>query len=304
MKATIFTILCLFLLTGGQSKKDVFLDITKKYLPDTYEVLENYDEATVAIVAVGDSLQNYFWKYPTVIHEAFHVFGWALNGDNPADPYFRYRMNDTLTINVRKFNSIASRQIDAFVPKRDKTMLFAYNTYINTPDTNLVTQQFDFMGLLEEFTASFQSLKAYNALYYFLEHTYDGNTPMVWIKYLSNGGSDIYITNQFRLFISWYLQYCKNYKPELFETIASDPDIKRLYKFIETQSDSLIKSCLNNRNRVLEQINPLTVRDDIYIRLKTNLSAGYGIDDHMKDLAITDSLLRRPEHNILNVLRQ
>jgi hypothetical protein len=291
-------------LTGRQSKKDIFLDITKKYLPDNYEVLKNYDEASVDFIAVGDSLQDYFWKYPTVIHEAFHVFGWTLNSNTPTDPYFRYRINDSLTITTWKFNSIPARQIDAFVPKRDKTKLFAYDTYINSSDTSHVTQQFGFIGLLEEFVASYQSLKAYNALYYFLEHTYDWNKPMVWIKYLSHGGSDIYATNQFRLFISWYLQYCKKYKPEVFHQIANDSGIKRLYTFIEKQSASLIKSFLNNRNIVLEQIKPLTVRDDIYISLKTDLSAGYGIDDHIINLAITDSMLREPQHNILNVLRQ
>lgn len=289
--------------TVPPTKKEVLLDITKNYLPDNYLVLKNYDEGTIDFLANGDSLKDYFFDYPTIIHEAFHVFGWTINSPFDTDTLFRYRLNDSLTINVRRFTSIPSRQIDPFVPKRNKNLLFAYDTYINSADSNHVTQQKGFIGLLEEYTASFQSLKAYSASFYFLRDTFGWKAPLIWIKYLSNSGSDIYSINQFRLFISWYLQYCKIKRPELYRRIVSDQNIKRLYKHIEMQSKELIKTFLKNRNEILNRIQSTTTREDIYIKLKAENSMGYGIDDHINNLRITDSLLKRPEHLILNSLR-
>ncbi|MEO6228600.1 MAG: hypothetical protein ABIP10_00665 [Ferruginibacter sp.] len=305
MKVQLFIIFFLTtLLTGHPSKKDVLLDITKKYLPDNYSVLKNYDASTVDFLAREDSLQDYFLNYPTIIHEAFHVFGFTINSPFDNDSLYRYRLNDTLTIAVRKFKSIPSRQIDKSISIRDKKLLFAYDTYINSIDSNHVTQQNGFIGLLEEYTASFQSLKAYTVSYNFLRDSFGWNNPRIWIKYLSNSGSDTYSTNQFKLFISWYLQYCKTHNPDLYKRITGDKNIRSLYTHIETHSQELIKTFLINRIEILNRLKPFTIREDIYIKLKSDLSFGYGIDDHIKNLELTDSLLRKPEHTILNALRQ
>lgn len=258
------------------------LDITKKYMPDNYAVLKNYDASTVDFLAREDSLQDYFLEYPTIIHEAYHAFGFTINSPFGNDTLYRYRLNDTLTIAVRKFKSIPSRQIDKSVPLRDKKLLFAYDTYINSTDSNLVTQQNGFIGLLEEYTASFQSLKAYTFSYNFLRDSFGWNSPRIWIKYLSNSGSDIYSTNQFRLFISWYLQYCKANNLSLYKRITDDKNIKTLFRHIETNSQELIRTFLINRAEILNRLKPVTIRKDIYIYLKTDPSFGYGIDDHIK----------------------
>lgn len=300
----LITIFLTAILTEHSSKKDVLLDITKKYLPDNYAVLKNYDASTVDFLAREDSLQDYFLNYPTIIHEAYHAFSFTINSPFDNDTLYRYRLNDTMTIAIRKFKSIPSRQLDKSVPLSDKKLLFAYDTYINSTDSNHVTQQNGFIGLLEEYTASFQSLKAYTYSYNFLRDSFGWNNPQIWIKYLSNSGSDIYSTNQFRLFISWYLQYCKANKPDLYQRITGDKHIKRLFRHIETNSKELIKTFIINRAEILNRLKPFTIRKGIYIYLKNDLSFGYGIDDHIKNLELTDSLLRRPEHALLNELRQ
>jgi hypothetical protein len=289
---------------GDHSKKNILVDITKKYLPENYEVLKNYDSVTINFLAREDSLQDYFLDYPTIIHEAYHSFGFTINSPFDSDTIYKYRLNDTLIVAVRKFKSIPSRDINKSILLREKKLLTAYNTYINSGDPNLVTQQNGFIGLLEEYTASFQSLKAYTVSYNFLRDSFGWDNPRIWIKYLSHSGSEIYSINQFKLFISWYLQYCKANNTNLYRQIVSDKNIRSLYRHIETNSQQLIKTFLKNRVEILNRLKPFTTRDGIFIKLKNDMSFGYGIDDHINNLELTDSLLAKPEHAILDVLRQ
>ncbi len=90
----------------------------------------------------------------------------------------------------------------------------------------------------------------------------------------------------------------------MYKRITGDKNIKSLYTHIETISQELIETFLINRAEILNRLKPFTIREDIYIKLKSDLSFGYGIDDHIKNLECTDSLLRKPEHRILNELRQ
>ncbi len=270
-------------------------------MPDNYIVLKNYDEATVDFLAVGDSLQEYIFDFPTVIHEGFHVFEHGIN--SYSDTIRHYRLDDTTTIGIKKFNSFPSRRLNEFVPASIQKEVFRYDTYINSEDTNNGTQQDGFLGLLEEYSAYYQGLKAYASTYYFLKDTFGWTKPQVWIDYLNKSGSEIYSINEFKLFISWYLQYSKSKRPDIYEKIISDINIKRLYTKIDTNSKNLINAFLNNRNQILSKLKPYTVMESGSIKV-TGTEIGYDIDDHTKKLEKTQQLLDDPKNKILNQLRE
>ena len=282
------------------SKKEVLLNITKKYLPDNYILLENYDEETVNFLAPGDSLEDYIFDFPTIIHEGFHDFGDKIN--SYSDTIRRYRLDDTTTIGIRKFTSFPSRKINEIVPSYIQKQIFRYDTYINSPDTNLGTQQNGFLGLLEEYSAYYQDLKAYTSTYFFLKDTFGWKKPKVWVEYL-NKGSVIYSINEFKLFLSWYLQYSKSKHPDIYKKIISDVNIKRLYTKIEVNAHKLLFTFLNNRQQILSKIKPFTVRENGFIRI-TGTDYGYGIDDHIKMLTRTQQILGDPKNDILKHLRE
>ena len=83
-------------------KKEQLLAITKKYLPDNYDVLAKYHFTTINFMAHGDSLKDYFVNYPTIIHEGFHTYELSLNA-SPDDPFRHYRLNDTLTVSINSW---------------------------------------------------------------------------------------------------------------------------------------------------------------------------------------------------------
>lgn len=285
----------------NQQKKDIFLDITKKYFPENYVLLSGYDEAAINTLTEGDSLQDYFLYYPTIIHEAFHVYKHTIN---PFSDTFRvYRLDDTLNISMKYFTTFPSKKLNDFVKTELRTKIFRYETYIDSKDPDLVTQQDGFFGLLEEYTAYYQSLKAFTSSFYFLRDTFGWNRSLVWIKYLNEKGSEIYAINEFKLFFSWYLQYAKLKNPRIFKELISDKNIKLLFSKIETNSQIIINTFLENRDEIIRNIQPYTEIRNGFIQL-TGVDHGYGIDEHIKNLRLTDSLLKEPGNNILEKLRQ
>lgn len=302
MKLLLTTILFFgFLSDNYPTKKDILLTITKKYLPDNFAVLKNYDEATINMLAEGDSLQNYIFYYPTVVHEGFHVFGHTIN--SYSDTLRHYRIDDTTTIAIKKFSSFPSKLLNGFVPLSLQKQIFRYDTYINSLDSNNGTQQNGFLGLLEEYTAYYQSLKAYTTTYYFLKDTFGWTKPQIWIDYLNIEGSEIYSINEFKLFFSWYLQYSKKIRPDIYNKITTDKNIKSLYTKIEIGSQQLITDFLKHRIEILTKIKPETEMNDGFIKLK-GTDNGFGIDEHIKKLELTDKLLKDPKNKILDQLRE
>lgn len=299
----VFILIFSFYSIGTASKKETLLGITKKYLPDNYVVLENYDDATINFLAEGDSVQDYFINYPTIIHEAFHVYEHSINSYK--DSLRLYRLDDTLTIAIKKFNSFPSHQLNNIVPASLRIKVFRYDTYINSKDMNDGTQQSGFLGLLEEYAAYYQSLKAYTASFYFLQDSFGWNNPLIWVKYLNVAGSEIYAINEFKLFFSWYLQYSKIKRPDIFKKITSDRNIRLLFRHVEKNSRKLVSEFLKNRTQILKLIKPVTEIKDGFIYLKGEYNGyGYGIDEHIKNLEFTESLLSKPEHRVLQLLRQ
>lgn len=290
-----------FLYSDPTNKKDVLLSITKKYLPDNYVVLKNYDTATVNFLAQGDSLEDFIFEFPTIIHEGYHVFEFSIN--SYSDTIRHYRLDDTTTIGVRKFKSFPCRQLNNFVPPSIQKKIFRYDTYINSEDTLHDTQQNGFLGLLEECSAYYQSLKACNATYYFLKDTFGWTKPQVWIDYLNKSGSEIYSINEFKLFFSWYLQYSKLKRPDIYKKIVSDASIKKLYTKIDVNSRLLVNTFLTNRKIILTNLKPYTIMENGSIKV-TGTDISYEIDDHIKMLNMTQQLLNDPKNRILNLLRE
>jgi len=283
------------------SKKQQLLTVTQKYLPDNYIVLQKYDEATVNFLASGDSLPEFIMNYPTIIHEGFHVFEMTMNSFT--DSLRRYRLDDTTIISVRRFSSFPSRVINSIVPADVQKKVFRYDTYINSIDDHLDTQRDGFLGILEEFAAYYQSLKAYTCTYYFLKDSFAWSKPKIWLKYLNNEGSEIYAINEFKLFIAWYLRYAKQNRPDIYNLITGDEHIKAIFTKITSNSDELILTFLKNRTDILTGIKPFTRKVNGYLQLVSD-GTGYGIDDHIIKLQLTERLLAEPENDILDKLKQ
>src|SRR5258705_6333106 len=157
------------------SKKQQLLLLSKKYFPENYIVLKEYDEATINEQANGDSLNEFIADVPTIVHEGYHHYQ-GLHSSY-FDASVLYRVNDTLSFSVKNFKTFPAREINSIVPAATRKKIFRYDTYISAKDKYLVTQQFGILGLLEECIAYYHSFSTGVSLFNYYKDTYGWKDP-------------------------------------------------------------------------------------------------------------------------------
>ena len=67
------SVLFILLMTPG-TKKEQLLLLSKKYFPENYAVLKEYDEKAINEQARGESLKEFIPDVSTIVHEAYHHY--------------------------------------------------------------------------------------------------------------------------------------------------------------------------------------------------------------------------------------
>lgn len=279
------------------SKKESLLEICRQYFPENYVLLEEYQEVFVNHLAKGDSLGDYIFGLTTIMHEAYHVYEFH---HNPATDSIRsFRLNDTLSVAVTKFKSFPCIELNNVVSAKDQSGIFRYNTYINNKDISHDSQQNGFLGLLGEFVAYYQEFKTYNAMFGFLKEHYAWRNAELWRRYLCEISSVKYSLYEFRLFVSWYLQYAKARHPEIYQRIITDRQIQKLYTHITGENESMIRQVEINRREIVSNLGQkIKIHNDFLTVVENGNSNGL----HDIQMQQTISLLSAPEHLILKKL--
>lgn len=276
------------------SKKENFIIISKKYFPDNYILLKDYPETFVNFLAKGDSLSDYVFGLCTIVHEAFHLYG--TNHNSSSDTVRWYRIDDTLNIPVKRFNSFPCIELNNISSLADRQKTFRYNTYINNRDQNNGTQHYGFLGLLEEYVAYYEDFKTYNAIFPFLRDNFGWKNPEIWRKYLCENGSVKYSLSEFKLYISWYLQYSKSKHPDTYKRIIKDKNIRKIFNFIDKEYGKLTEEYEINRKNILKELEgSIKIQNGFLLVIKSGNSNGLH-DFETKNLI---TILAKPEHKIL-----
>jgi hypothetical protein len=274
-------------------KKEKLLSITARYFPGNYTIIENCSSNDVGFFAKSDSFENYFFDFTDVIHEGYHIYSRRLVSED----FFKYRLNDKLTIGTKRFESFPAITISDMVPMKFQTGRL--HPYIF--GKNGGTQGNGFLGILEEYVAYFQGLKTYTGSFYFLRDSFQFSTPAIWFDYL-NKVSYVPAVNEFKLFISWYLQYAKQHDDALFQRIVQDKGIKQLFTHVEDESQRLIDEYLLHRLFIIKTIKPFIEKAVGEQRAKYEKILA-GSNNILLELFYIDNLLKQKEHQILDLLR-
>jgi hypothetical protein len=289
----------LFISTPFISKKQQLLLLSKKYFPENYTVLKEYDESAINEMAEGDSLNEYIADVPTIVHEGYHIY----QGFHSSyfDASVLYRINDTLSFSVRNFKTFHAREMNSIVPAATRKKIFRYDTYISAKDKYLVTQQFGILGLLEECIAYYHSFSTGVSLFNYYKDTYGWKNPDAWISYLSNMASYRYSILEFELFISWYMQYAKTYYPKTYRDIVNNAGLKKLFIFLDEENARLTLLYDQHRATILKQFGErMQVRGNFIFNTASHSGKGL-YDNEVNDMT---TLLQKPEHKVLNELRR
>lgn len=289
----------IFVAASFLTKKQQLLQLCQKYFPENYTVLKEYDEATINEQAHGDSLNDFIPDVSTIVHEGYHHYQ-GLHSSY-YDASVLYRINDTLSFTVKNFKTFPANEINNIVPVATRKKIFRYDTYINTKEKLLVTQQFGILGLLEECIAYYLSFSTEVSLFNYYKDSYGWKDPDAWITYLSNMASYRYSILEFKLFISWYMQYAKIKYPKTYRDIISNTGLKKLFVFLDSANTRLTLLYDQHRSAILKQFGE---RMQIRGNFIYNTSSHYGkglYDNEVQDMT---ALLQKPEHRMLNGLRK
>jgi len=289
----------LFISAPFISKKQQLLLLSKKYFPENYTVLKEYDESDINEMAEGDSLNEFIADVPTIVHEGYHHY----QGFHSSyfDASVLYRINDTLSFSVKNFKTFPAREINSIVPAATRKKIFRYDTYISAKDKYLVTQQFGILGLLEECIAYHHSFSTGVSLFNYYKDTYGWKNPDAWIGYLSHMASYRYAVTEFELFISWYMQYAKTYYPKTYRDIINNEGLKKLFVFLDSENNRLTSLYNRHRSTILTQFGERLQVSGNFI-FNTASHSGKGLYD--TEVQEMTDLLQKPEHRILKELRK
>lgn len=289
----------LLFVPGPVSKKEQLLQLSKRYFPESFTVLKEYDEAEINSLVQGDSLKQFLGDIATVVHEGWHSY----QGHHSSyyDTAVLYRINDTLIFGVKNFKTFPANKINDIVPSETRKKIFRYDTYVNAKDKFNVTRQYGVLGLLEEAVAYYHSFATDIALFNYYKDSFGWKDPTPWLEWLGNIGSYRYAITEFELFISWYMQYAKTKYPQAYKDIVSNAGLKKLFLFLEKENTRLTTLYNQNREAILKQFDGRLYMENNYIYDSRTLS-GKGVFD--KEVNDMNKLLAQPEHRVLSELRK
>jgi hypothetical protein len=290
----------LFISAPPISKKQQLLLLSKKYFPENYTVLKEYDEASINDLAHGDSLKDYISDVSTIVHEGYHEYQ-SLHSSY-YDSSVLYRINDTLSFSVRNLKTFPSVELNNIVSASVRKKVFRYDTYVGTKDKYLVTQQFGILGLLEESIAYYHSFSTEVSLFNYYKDSFAWKNPDAWINYFSITGAFRYAIAEFELFISWYLQYAKTHYPKTYRDIINNKGLKDLFIFLHNENIRLTAQYDTNRAIILRELKDKVMIMDNFIISGGPKYSGKGLFD--TEVQEMNDLLKNPEHKILEELRK
>ncbi|MBS1759192.1 MAG: hypothetical protein JST23_03630 [Bacteroidetes bacterium] len=287
-----------FLLAPLLSKKEQLLRMSKKYLPEYYAVIKESDDQLINQYATKDSLKYFLEEIPTIVHELWHNY--QSTHFSYQDTVIQFRINDTLKLKIKNFKTFPSNRINSIVPAATRKNIFRYDTYVNAKSKYHVTQQFGIFGLLEEALAYYHSYHTTLLLFNYYADTYGWKNPEPWVDWLSNNASIRFSIAEFKLFISWYLQYAQKHEPDVFKNLKSSKGLKDIFQFLESEENKMNTLYVQYRNDIINKLNgKLYIEGDFVYNKATR--QGKGMYD--EDLKKINTLLAAPEHKILDLLR-
>jgi len=245
----IFSISLFLFASPLPGKKEQLLQICSKYFPEYYAVIKEYDQQHINEIIEGTSVNKSLGDIATVVHEAWHTY--ESEHYNYDDPEMVFRINDTFHLRMNTFKTFPSNYVNSIVPATVKKKVFRYNTYVGSHDKYLVTQQYGILGLLEEAIAYYHSFNTDIALFKYLAEKEGWQHSQPWMNWLGQIASYRYSFLEFKLFISWYLQYAKSYQPEVYKEIIRNKGLKNAFQFLEKENNRLIDLYDQHRKEIL-----------------------------------------------------
>jgi hypothetical protein len=293
----------------AESRRDLFLSLSKKYSSDAYEILSAEPDYKKYIKhANGKTRKSLLQSYGTVVHEACHMYQWKI-GKPPLHGYFitsgtRIEVTPTLVFN--------STELNGFVPDSVQKNITRYDTYIGKGTSNgagLTSQVDGIYGIISEFNAYYHGNKAAMDLYSYYETTCPVDSPAFHIEYFKNFTGQMPAYYEFQLFISWYLQYAKKHHPPVYADCMSNKPLRVTYTLLDDMFKELLaeneNKILHFTNRCRDQGFEVTVNaSKAKVTGNASLFPGHDLEVKRKGILVTSCGLFHSQPYLLTLLKE
>lgn len=278
-----------------KDKNSFLISLANNHCSNAKDIL-NTTSFSVNSYCKENSFEALLNAFPTVVHESYHKKTHSINLDPSVRKYF---INNELTFEVPVFDVFRSEEMDQIVDNKYKDQIFRYGEYINSTDFDMDSQENGIFGILEEYTAYYQDILAYQEMYAYLEQNIPYSETELWVSYLVQNGNVLSTSAEFNLFISWYMQYAKVYHPNVYNKIVKSEELKELYQYVNNGFSDASDKFHENRETILNNIEPFIDQHELFIRVKNDKYFYELPDNEVKKM---EAYLNEPSHQILTFL--
>lgn len=304
MAKKIFILLSILVLTTNiysQKLRTQILDFAKETSKDGYYILTNVGNYKFEKFCDDKNLESIIDDFATIVHESCHFLNYNMGMNEPIYNE-AYYIKDQIFIFVQRNKIFNSNNINKIVPSSISQKIFRYEDYIN--DNRVSSNVSGIFGLLDEFSAYYQSLKVRNDMHnYYLTQICKGYQNVdEWQTYFQNTSSYITPYYEFNLFIAWYIQYAQKYETSIYQTLLENKNLRIAYTLLNNCFEQELETYNKNLYTTIEQLQKkgfdvrIDGKDEKYLYYYTKEGNGSGVGLYIKEQEFLNDILQQPQN--------
>ncbi len=314
---TIFFFLCAFNFSDDIAIKNFYLNLSKKYCSDAYEIFKSEsDYKKYTRYAKGETKSDWLKDFGTAVHETCHGYNFEI-GKAKGFGYQGYFITSNVIIVVPQKSIYNSIELNRMIPDSIHKSIVRYDSYIGGDTISQITSKVNgIYGLLDEFSAYYHGTKAEMELFNYYDSLSDKNPPESWANYLKPLEGELYSYYEFKLFISWYLGYARKYHEQVYLDCMNNKPLRIAFTLLDDEWLQLQKDYLKKRNLIIEKLNQQGYKAAIEKR-KVIIGLINGKEGHLyffkvngesiplfdEKIEYLTTLLKDTSHQVLNTFR-
>jgi hypothetical protein len=304
-----------------KNKHAALLKLAKDNSPTAYAILNRVNGFKFEKYADGNSYENLVDDFDIVVHESLHHLNHQIgqtycketSNDWICEGYFIAPDINIAMKQVDVFNSI---ELNDFVPDSLQKNIFRYEEYVGKKRLVIwnASQMSGIYGMLNEMTAYYHDVKAKMELYdYFKTNRCNGyKDEEAWVSYIGWVSNSHFAYYEFRLFISWYLQYAKTNHPDVYQNLMNEKRLRVAFTLVDDSFNQLIRDYYTMRQNLITELNKEGEQVKIiksefmgsYVMAVYDSNGGYtGSGIFEDEIIMLKKLLSQKEHQILDTFR-
>lgn len=288
--------------------------LAKEGSGDSYHILTHVGNFRFQKYLDARSQKGILEGFNTVVHESTHALN-DMIGDKSiygfdGEGYFITKGVEIVAKKGLVYNAI---KLNSFVPKDLQKKIFRYDTYVGGPKKIfwVSSQSSGIYGMVNEFAAYYHGTKASMELFEHYFKICDGfEDEICWLDYVGGIASTSAAYYEFKLFISWYLQFAKKKYPSVFESCMNNIPLRLAYTLIDDLFGQLVNDYYTMLDELIIQLNKegekVALEEDdgevfITVYKKNGSYSGRGTNEDM--MRMLRQMLDEEQHDLLKTFR-